>query len=393
MKRAAQLCFTLLFLAVLFAVPLLILLRGAHIHASVHENRTLAQIPVLSKEALLDGSYFSAWDTWLTDHIGGRERLMAWNTWLDYRLLGRPVVNDVVVDSEVLLPFQTYGTWDLSYLEGSAARVCDGLSSLEEAVSAYGGQFYYLGVPLQSSFYYDRYPSYLENRRWHVEAMTAAFSHAMEERGLTFLDLEPVYRSAESEQPLYAASDHHYTYYGAYLAYRTFLDRVRTDTGWDLPVLEEQDLTFQALDAPFLGSRNRKLYGLWTGSESAVIGIQRDPVPFTRTDNGAAVPATLYTLPEEGSVVDYNIYMGGDIAETVLQTDRPELPDLLIFGDSFTNPLETLLYTGFNETRCLDLRYYQGSLLDYVRTYQPDVVLCVRDDTAYLSPEGNGTIQ
>ena len=116
MKRAAQLCFTLLFLAVLFAVPLLILLRGAHIHASVHENRTLAQIPVLSKEALLDGSYFSAWDTWLTDHIGGRERLMAWNTWLDYRLLGRPVVNDVVVDSEVLLPFQTYGTWDLSYL-------------------------------------------------------------------------------------------------------------------------------------------------------------------------------------------------------------------------------------------------------------------------------------
>ena len=116
-------------------------------------------------------------------------------------------------------------------------------------------------------------------------------------------------------------------------------------------------------------------------------------MPFTRTDNGAAVPATLYTLPEEGSVVDYNIYMGGDIAETVLQTDRPELPDLLIFGDSFTNPLETLLYTGFNETRCLDLRYYQGSLLDYVRTYQPDVVLCVRDDTAYLSPEGNGTIQ
>ena len=28
--------------------------------------------------------------------------------------------------------------------------------------------------------------------------------------------------------------------------------------------------------------------------------------------------------------------MGGDIAETVIQTDRPELPNALIFGDSFT---------------------------------------------------------
>ena len=92
--------------------------------------------------------------------------------------------------------------------------------------------------------------------------------------------------------------------------------------------------------------------------------------------------------------MDYNIYMGGDIPETVLQTHRPELPNLLIFGDSFTNPLETMLYTGFHETRCLDLRYYQDkSILDYVRTYQPEIVLCVRDDTAYLSTEGNGAIQ
>lgn len=393
MKRTAQICFTAIFLAILFAVPALILLRGSRIHASVYENRTLAQLPELSGAALLDGSYFSAWDTWLTDHIGGRERLMTWNTWLDYQLLDRPVVNQVVVDADVLLPFQTYGTWDLDYLDDTAAQVCDGLARLEEAASAYGGRFYYLGLPLQSSFYYDHYPSYLENRRWHVEAMTEAFSQAMAERGLTFLEMEPVYRAVETGQALYAASDHHYTYYGAYLAYRTFLDRVRADTGWDLPVLEEEDLTFRALEHPFLGSRNRKLYGLWTGEEAITIGIQREPVAFTRLDNGKEVPAVLYALPEEGETVDYNVYMGGDVAETVLRTDRPELPDLLIFGDSFTNPMETLLYTGFHETRCLDLRYYQGSLLDYVRTYQPDVILCVRDDTAYLSLEGNGAIR
>ena len=83
-----------------------------------------------------------------------------------------------------------------------------------------------------------------------------------------------------------------------------------------------------------------------------------------------------------------------DKAETILRTGRPELPNLLIFGDSFTNPLETLFYTGFNETRSLDLRYYdRKGILEYLEEYRPDVVICIRDDTAYLSTEGNGNIR
>ena len=32
------------------------------------------------------------------------------------------------------------------------------------------------------------------------------------------------------------------------------------------------------------------------------------------------------------------------------------------------------------------------AVLDYVAEHRPDVVLCVRDDTSYLSAEGNGRI-
>lgn len=125
-----------------------------------------------------------------------------------------------------------------------------------------------------------------------------------------------------------------------------------------------------------------------------LIGEQADPVPFVRLDNGGEVEPTLYTLPDNVTAdVTYDIFMGGDKAETILRTDRPELPNLLIFGDSFTNPLETLFYTGFNETRSLDLRHYSAmGILEYLEEYQPDVVLCIRDDTAYLSTDGNGNI-
>lgn len=82
--------------------------------------------------------------------------------------------------------------------------------------------------------------------------------------------------------------------------------------------------------------------------------------------------------------------MGGDFGETVLKTDRPELPDALIFGDSFTNALETLLYASFDETRILDLRHYTDmSLKEYVDTYRPDVVLCIQNDTFYYTAGGN----
>lgn len=394
MKRASQTVFLLCFLGVLAAVPLLIALRGADNRTSYYENRTLAAVPEYQTADLLSGAYFSAWDTWLTDHIPSRDRLLGLNTQIDYRLLQRPVVNDVVVAADVLLPFQTYGAWNLDYLGGLADQITDGLARLDETVNAWGGRFYYLGIPLQSSYFYDRYPDYLENRKWHVDGMTEAFSAAMEDKDLDFLDMGAVFAAQGRPAEYYSASDHHFRYQGAFAAYRAMMEHINADAGWSLPVLTEEELAIVPMPNPFLGSRNRKLYGLWTGEEKLCIGAQSAPVPFTRMDNGAPVPATLYELPEDPAAeVTYDVYMGGDKAETILRTDRPELPNLLIFGDSFTNPLETLFYTGFNETRSLDLRYYdQKGILEYLEEYRPDVVICIRDDTAYLSAEGNGNI-
>ena len=106
----------------------------------------------------------------------------------------------------------------------------------------------------------------------------------------------------------------------------------------------------------------------------------------------AAAEATVYALPgSDAEPLTYGLYMGGDIAETVIRTDRPELPNALIFGDSFTNPVECLAYYSFNELRSVDLRHYTvQSLSDYIAAYQPDVVLCVRDYQSLLLREFNG---
>ena len=84
--------------------------------------------------------------------------------------------------------------------------------------------------------------------------------------------------------------------------------------------------------------------------------------------------------------------MGGDIANTVIDTGREELPSVLVYGDSFTNAVECIMYWSFDEMHSLDLRYYSGELSfkEYIETYQPDYVVCIRDYEAVLAANGNG---
>jgi hypothetical protein len=189
------------------------------------------------------------------------------------------------------------------------------------------------------------------------------------------------------------------TFKGALRTYQTIMDRVNTDNSLSLPVLSDADITVKALDNPFLGSRMRKIFNLLPTDEKLEIGILNQEIPFTRTNNGNAVPPSVYNIPDNTwDPVSYTVYMHGDIAETVIETNRPELPNVLIVGDSYTNAVECLLYTSFNEMRSIDLRWYdKESLADYIAGYMPDVVILLRDYSVLLALDGNndwqGTVQ
>ena len=89
--------------------------------------------------------------------------------------------------------------------------------------------------------------------------------------------------------------------------------------------------------------------------------------------------------------VTYDFFMGGDIAHTVIDTHRDDLPNILIYGDSYTNAIETIAYVDFNEMHSLDFRHYSElTLREYIAQYQPDYVICVRDYESLLDPYGNG---
>lgn len=86
--------------------------------------------------------------------------------------------------------------------------------------------------------------------------------------------------------------------------------------------------------------------------------------------------------------------MNGDKGFTKIATHRENLPNILVYGDSFTNPLETLLVRNANNFYSFDFRYQKNkTLTEIVDEYKPDIVICIRDNLMYLNSEENGIVK
>ena len=387
-------------LAVLFLVPLTTVLSALPSSPltptagySVWENRTMADIPELTAESFWGGTYFSQWETLLSDRFYGRDRWMELYT--AYRMARQSAsVNDVVLTDDTLLPQNDIPDYSSRDFDAEAEHMAAELQAIDEQVSAYGGTMLYVGVPEQRSMYRDRYPAWQEDNAEYLQNVEENFAAAMEAHDVPLLLMRPLLEGREDLTALYSTVDHHYTLLGAYETYRAVCEKL-TEAGWDIPVVTEDHITFTELPNPYLGTYNRKLYGLSPVSEKLWVMESDMAVPFTRTDNGEAVEPTVQDLPDgTWQYVYYNLYMGGDKAETVIDTGRDDLPSILIWGDSFTNAFETIAWMSFGEMRSIDLRYYEDMTLSaYIDRYHPDIVLCIRDDLNYLSTLGNGTVR
>ncbi len=390
MKQKLNILFIALFALVLAAVPAVTLLRESS-GVSILENRTLAAFPDLTAENLISGEYFNSVESYLTDRAAGRNTLVKTDSLLRMHLLRQPVVNGIVVTEDILLPFHSYGRWDTAYLAEQSAAVAAGMAEVKAQLSQWDGSFFAVGLPEQYSYFGDRYPDHFENRSWLLDELHSAYAGALDNEGISYVNMREIFASLGQKEEYYFTGDHHYTLYGALAVAGAVTETINSELELTLPVPRAENFLFRELPNPFLGSRNRELGYLWPDDERLVIAEPKTPVPFTREDNGANVAASVYSLPAtDTESVSYTLYMGGDVAEAVIRTDRKELPDALIVGASFTNALECVMYTAFDETRSIDLRYYtEKSLREYIEEHRPDIVIYVCDDTSFLSGTGN----
>ena len=384
--------FVFVFFAVLCLVAILTVFRPKAQY-SFFENRNLAVFPELKSETVLDGTYFKDLDTYIQDHAAGRELCLKSDTFIDLYVLRRPVINDrIVVAGDVLLPYKEYSTVDTAAIETGAEAVSENLLRHSEEVREYGGEFYFVAVPCQYVCYEDSYPWYLNNLSDYTEASSSALFSKLDEKGVKYVDMRAVASESGSLAGYSSKVDNHFGIEGAYQTYRAVMERIKEDGGPADLVLNDGDYSIEYLPNKYLGSRGRQLFGLWETDEKLAVIYPKEEIPFERYDNDNVFPLTaVYSIPAENEEALYSLYMAGDIGRTEIRTGRDGLPDVLIYGDSFTNAVECVAWYSFDTTYTVDFRHYKDKTLsELIEERKPDIVICIRDYEAFLTAFDNG---
>ena len=252
MKNAKHIVKTVLFcgtLAVFSAVSVFIPKEKG----SFYENRRLAVFPVPSVETVLDGTFFSDVETYISDHFACRVPLLRLNVRKELAL-HNPVVSNTVIAGDTLLPY--HGKPRTDYDHENMQTVLDALSQVSAACETVGAKFVYLSIPEQSSALRYKYPSYLTSGTYTDDSMRTDFLAGLDARGIDCLNMAE-YLCTDPEK-YYSKTDHHYNFYGAYETYLRTMEHLQT-LGIDAPVTT--DVTIGPIERQFLGSRSRKLLG------------------------------------------------------------------------------------------------------------------------------------
>lgn len=171
---------------------------------------------------------------------------------------------------------------------------------------------------------------------------------------------------------IYFNSDHHWTGLGSYYAYEAFAQA----TGQD--ALKLSDCTENKIDG-------------FTGSFSTMIGsgLSTDTVSYWTfpyetsmelTSSAGGEPShydSIYYKEEPGGSNTYGVFIYGDNALTVLNSDRKTGKKIAVVKESYGNAFVPYLTYNYDEVHVIDFRHWEGSLASYCSENGIDDVLII----------------
>ena len=349
MRKGSQIAQIAVFLLVLFAVPVLYLILPDR-DVSETENRTLAQKPAFSWQALLSGSYTADVDRWLTDQMPGRDEWIALYGYAE-ALLGKTENNGVYIGEK--------GTLIARFEAPDADRVKKNRAALEALVQKAGVPVYLALIPGAVEVWSDRLPAGAPNAS--QAELIADICAGTAARTVDVLGA----LTAHQDEDIYYRTDHHWTTLGAYYGYAAL---IRALGGEPAPA---ESFDRQIVSNAFYGTNYAKAGARW---------IRPDAIERWVAGDGATVlldgtaPAALYAPDKLETRDKYAYFLGGNRGLSVVRTGH-EGGKLLLLRDSYSDSEAPFLLTHYGEIHLIDPRYYNGSILEYIGRQGIDAVV------------------
>lgn len=352
MKQKADRLFIMAFAGTLLLFSLLFFILP-HQRFSHLENRYLQAVPVLTWDTLLSGKFAEEAEKFTTDHFPFRNKWL-WLKSASEQLRLQQENNGVYKGKEGYL-FEKCTEPDYRKIHQYTERVNEFANSRPDA------DMIYMLAPASVGLYPERLPWLAPScpqKKVNEYVGKHLDSHITFLNGFDFL--EP-----HADEPIYYRTDHHWTTYGAYLAYAAYAEQ----KGWQ--PLAESDFSIQTVSSSFLGSYHTK---------GQFAGLSPDTIQAYTPHR--AVPAEVYiadsnetwtSLYDPGSLKkkdQYSYFLGGVHAlmtiTAKLGPEQIEQDKLLVIKDSYAHSVIPFLTNHVPEIHVVDIRYYNGSIADYM---------------------------
>ncbi len=344
-----------LFLCFVFGMlTLFLLLPGQDF--SEKEKRYLAEAPALTWETLLSGEFGEQAETYLADHIPGRDFFVGLASYYDL-LTGRQVTKDVYTaegDRLVEPPV----AWDQAAAEKNMKAINAFAETVDRPVD--------LMIVPSAGFILEDSIQGLRDPYTDDEIIRTIYDMAGE--NVTCRDLVSVFADADDKQDLYYRTDHHWTSRGAYTAYSAYMGMLGRD-------YLAQDAFFVERHGGFYGS-NYSRSGLWLlpGED---VELWKTDTAFTVTNGETETVHEGLFYPERLEELDkYTVYLDGNHSTVCIENPEGE-GKLLVIRDSYANCLGTFLANSYETVVMVDLRYYKKPVSELLASEEfTNVLVC-----------------
>lgn len=347
MKQKKFLAFSLTL--ALFSLGLMILIRPEKIY-SENENRNLHTFPSFSVSSLLDGTLQKELSNALTDQFPNRESWMAFGTRVKL-LSGRKDIGDVYIGKD------HYYFEKVTNHTIQTGNFKSNLSAVQNLAKTYPSlSVSMMLVPSSGVILSDKLPEYAamydSNKMYEIAAKSLS--------GICLINPSDFLRKQyQTGKQIYYKTDHHWTSYGAYIGYQAFM-KERGAYG---------EYRARKVTDSFLGT----LYSKTLDSHA-----DADMIELPEISSGAEIkingtPSRIYDKSKLQGKDKYQVFQGGNFG--MVEINGTGKGTLLLLKDSFANSFVPYLTTDFEKIVMIDLRYYDGTVKNFLNTENIDQML------------------
>ncbi len=322
------------------------------------ENRSLQQMPKVTKKSVLSGKFQKKYETFLADQIFLRDQWV--NGYANMqRFLGKKEINGVYLGKNgYLIEKYEEKDFDADLETSNIARLSDFLDTASEGLGA--EHVSCLFVPSKIDVLTEKLPAYAEK---YSGAEVALQVKKQVEHGERVLNLGDTL-SGHAKEYIYYRTDHHWTTLGAYYGFSEY-QKLRGESLPDLNAYE-QEVVFD----DFLGTTYNKAHVRTKPDEVSLFHTASEKVSVEGNDGEFTSDSFYFKKAAREGFDRYQIFFSKNTKKIVIKTGSRTGKTLLVVKDSFANCFVPFLAESYDEIIMVDPRYTKAKIGTIFREYK-----------------------